>query len=207
MYFLKASKLIRRLFILSALLLHTFGLVAISATFHTGPVTCGLGSWISIPLDRHAFCAYNKLSFDSYFSYGKLKGFIGFPILNTIDKRDSLNVNGHRIPYDTVFGAIAAGDLSAYIGFHTGNFEPRLGIIIPLGYTTNSGVWLGSKNVIIRSGTGFSGEIYKKFRIRYGGEVYFNYYIAGYPEIEDSQGKAGSWSVEPDLKITFKPVR
>ena len=196
-----------RRFSLLALSLHLCIISAFCTTFHTGPVICGAGSWINFPPDGNTYNAYNKLSFDSYFSFKKLKGFIGFPILNTLSKRDSLNVNGKKVPYDTTFSAVAPGDLSAYIGFRAGNFEPRIGIIIPLGYATNSGVWLGSKNIILRTGTGFSGDINKEFKLRFGGEIYFNYYIAGFPEIEGSMGKSGSWSLEPDLKITLKPVK
>lgn len=167
----------------------------------------GVGSWIHFPLDRDAFSAYNKLTLESYFSYSRFKGFIGVPILYTLDKRDYKNVDGKRIPGDTILDKVAPGDLSVYIGIRTGNFEPRIGLVVPLGYPTNSGVWLGSKNVIIKTGVGFSGDISKKLKLKYGGELYLKYYVAGFPEIEDSHGKKGSWSIEPDLKIVLEPSR
>ena len=175
---------------------------AFGTSFHTGPVTSGLSSWITIPPHRDAFTAYNKLSFDCYFSYGKLKGFLGVPVQCIVDKKDSVKVNGVKMPVDTLLQGAFLGDLSAYIGFRIGNFEPRIAIVTPLGYSTKSGVWLGSKNIILKFGSGFSGDVYKRLKMRYGGEVYFSYYVAGFPEIKDSQGKSGSYSLEPDLKVT-----
>jgi len=188
-------------------MLHFCNVSGLCASFHTGPITCGVSSWISLPLHRDAFIAYNKLTIDSYFSYSRFTGYIGFPVLYTIDKRDYSSINGTKIPGDTILNRIALGDMSAYIGIRIGRFEPRIGIIIPLGYPTNSGVWLGSKNLILKTGLGFSGNLSSKLRLKYGGEIYFKYYVTGFPEIIDSQGKKGSWSIEPDLKITAAPTK
>jgi hypothetical protein len=177
------------------------------ASFHTGPLTCGISSWVQFPLDRDVFSAYNKMSFDGYFSFGRIKGFLGFPVMYTLNKKDYLNVNGIKIPADTILGRVALGDLHAYIGMHIGSIEPRIGIVVPLGYGTNSGVWLGSKNIVLKPGAGFSGDLNKRLRLRYGGEFYFSYYIAGYPEIKGAQGKRGSWSIEPDFKVTWEPCK
>lgn len=178
-----------------------------AASFHTGPIECGIGSWINFPVNRDAYSAYNKLSVDGYFSYGKLKGYIGAPILYTLDKKDSKKVNGEIIPASYYKGATALGDLNMYIGFQIGTIQPRIGVIVPLGYPTNSGVWLGSKNVILKAGTGFSGDVSKRLHLRLGGEIYVKYYICGYPEMEDALGKAGSWAIEPDLKLTTQPFK
>ena len=178
-----------------------------AASFHTGPIECGLSSWINFPLNSDVYSAYNKFSVDGYFSYGKLKGFIGAPLLYTIDKKDSKKVDGETIYSSYYKGAIALGDLNMYIGYQIGNFQPRIGMVVPLGYPTNSGVWLGSKNVILKAGAGFSGDISQKLHLKFGGEIYVKYYICGYPEIEDALGKAGSWSIEPDLKLTTQPFK
>lgn len=183
------------------------GKAAKKIKFHTGPVTCGISSWMSHYPGRDALNAYNKLAFDSYFSYGKLKGFVGIPLQCTVEKRDSLNVNGRKIPYDTVFSAFALGDFTTYVGYKIGNIEPRIGVTFPLFYKTNTGVWLGSKNVVLKTGFGFSGDLYKKLRLRYGGEIYYNLYVAGYPEIDGSLGKRGSWYIDPDIKVTSKVTK
>src|SRR5512133_2320410 len=134
------------------ILLLIFCIPAFGTTFHTGPISTGVSSWVAFPIDRDVFSAYNKLSFDAYFSYGKFKGFAGFPILYTMTKKEYSNVNGVSVPGDTIVGKTAAGDFSAYIGMRFGNIEPRVGIVFPLGYATNTGVWLGSKNVILKPG-------------------------------------------------------
>jgi hypothetical protein len=184
------------------IILLIFCIPALSTTFHTGPVSTGVSSWVVFPVDRDVFSAYNKLSFDAYFSYGKFKGFSGFPVQYTLTKKDYTNVNGVKVPGDTIAGKAAAGDFTTYIGIRIGSIEPRIGIVFPLGYATNTGVWLGSKNVILKSGMGFSGNLNKKLRLRYGGELYYNYYIAGFPEIKGSLGKQGSWSIDPDVKVS-----
>lgn len=196
--FIKLQK--RTMFIFILLLI--FCMPALSATFHTGPIATGISSWVTFPVDRDVFSAYNKLSFDAYFSYGKFKGFAGFPLLYTLTKKDYVNVNGVNVPGGTLVGKAAAGDFTTYIGMRIGSIEPRIGIVFPLGYATNTGVWLGSKNVVLKSGMGFSGDLNKKLRLRYGGELYYNYYVAGFPEIKDSQGKQGSWSIDPDVKVS-----
>lgn len=187
--------------------MHIFTATVFCASFHAGPIECGLGSWINFPVHRDVYSTYNKISIDGYFSYGKLKGFIGVPFLYTLDKKDSRKENGIIVPTNYYKGATDFGDLNTYIGYRIGNFEPRIGIILPLGYRTNSGVWLGSKNVILKTGTGFSGNIIKELRLKYGGEIYLKYYISGYPEIEGSQAKSGSWSIEPDFKLTIQPLK
>jgi len=179
----------------------------LAKSLRIGPVTSGISSWIQFPKGRDAFTAYNKMSFDTYFSYGKLKGSVGFPVQYTLDKKDSISVNGRKIPADTVVGRVAPGDLTAYVGIRIGSVEPRIGIILPLGYRTNSGVWLGSKNIIVKCGAGFSGDLIKAYKIRYGGECYFNYWVAGYPEIKGSLGKRGSFSFDPDIKFTMVPFK
>lgn len=192
------------------LLVLIFCIPVTGASFHTGPVCTGVSSWVAYPVDRDVFSAYNKLSFDAYFSYANFKGFTGFPILYTMSKKDYVTVNGVKVPGDTIVGKSAAGDFSTYIGIRIRNIEPRIGIIFPLGYATNTGVWLGSKNIILKSGVGFSGNLNKKLKLKYGGEFYLCNYIAGFPEIAGSQGKRGSWSLEPDLKISterFKKLK
>ncbi len=184
------------------ILLLIFCIPSFCTTFHTGPISTGVSSWVAFPKDRDVFSAYNKLSFDAYFSYGRFKGFAGFPIQYTLTKKDYTNVNGANVPGDTLVGKAAAGDFTTYIGIRIGSIEPRIGIVFPLGYATNTGVWLGSKNVILKSGVGFSGNLNKKLRLRYGGELYCNYYVTGFPEIKGSQGKQGSWSIDPDLKVS-----
>jgi hypothetical protein len=192
------------------LLLFIFYIPVAGASFHTGPVCTGISSWVVYPVDFEIFNAYNKLSFDAYFSYGKFKGFAGFPILYTISEKEYVQVNGIKVPGDTIVGKTAAGDFSAYIGFRIGSIEPRIGIVFPLGYATNTGVWLGSKNIILKSGLGFSGNQSKKLKLIFGGECYLNYYIAGFPQIAGSQGKRGSYSLEPDFKLSterFKKLK
>jgi hypothetical protein len=184
------------------ILLLIFCIPAFGATFHTGPISTGVSSWVSFPIDRDVFSAYNKLTFDTYFSYGKLKGFAGFPVQYTLTKKDYTSVNGVNVPGDTIVGKAATGDFSTYIGMRIGSIEPRIGIVFPLGYATNTGVWLGSKNIILKSGLVFSGDLNKKLRLRYGGEFYYNYYIAGFPEIKGSLGKKGGWSIDPDVKVS-----
>lgn len=177
---------------------------ASGASFRINALTTGLSSWVFFPKHREAYSAYNKLAFDGYFSYGKFTGFLGLPFQYTLDKRDYVSINGKRVPGDTLLGEFACGDLSMYIGYRLGKLEPRIGLIFPLGYKTNTGVWLGSKNVILKTGAGFSGDLNKKLKLRYGGELYFKYYIGGYPEIDGALGKKGSWSIDPDLKVTMQ---
>lgn len=159
------------------------------AKIHVGPVCTGIGSWISFNRDNSNYTSYNKLSSDVYLNYKGWSGFFGIPFQCVVSHKDVIK------------HAFSPGDFSFYIGRRISFVQPRLGLVFPLWYSTDKGVWLGSKNVILKAGLGFAYSLSADKSWRTGGELYYKYYIAGFPEIEDSWGKRGSWAIDGSVKL------
>lgn len=159
------------------------------AKIHVGPVCTGIGSWISFNKNDPYHTSYNKLSSDVYLSYKGWSGFFGIPFQCVVSHRDETKY------------AFSPGDFNFYIGRRISFVQPRLGLVFPLWYSTDKGVWLGSKNVILKTGLGFSYSLSADKSWRTAGELYYKYYIAGFPEIEDSRRKRGSWAIDGSVKL------
>lgn len=167
-----------------------------TAKVHVGPIYTGVGSWISFNSDNSNYTSYNKLSSDIYLGYNGWSGFIGIPLQSVVNHGT-----------EETKQAFSTGDLSFYIGRKISFIQPRVGMVLPLWYSTKKGVWLGSKNIIVKTGLGFSGSLFSSKTWKFGGEVYFKYNVAGFPQIEDSWGKSGSWAVDGSVKVVNKSIK
>jgi hypothetical protein len=90
---------------------------------------------------------YSKLISSTYFNLFGLPFSLDIPILLTSQFLDD-TLSAQRL---------SLGDLAFYAGKRFGTFEPRVGLIVPLFYSTK-GAWIGSNNTKLRLGLGYRAE-------------------------------------------------
>lgn len=149
-------------------------------------------------LERYEF---NKLLSTAF--YGKVFGlpaYAGLPIQWTARRSEGGDV--HRI---------APGDLEFYLGKRLGLVEGRLGMIIPAGYDrgmvwTDPGrgeagnPWIGSGNIQVTVGAAANPNL-TRFSSRFEASGEAKWALA----LDDGIAKAGSWSLFPSAKLSFRP--
>ncbi len=116
--------------------------------FKPGLLSVTAGSWVVFPdaaPDKPLY--FNKAALDFYYSLGPISGEIALPAAWTIVSSPSNR-------------RFFLGDALLYFGHRFSHVEPRIGLVIPLGYglDTNwkSKTWIGTNNLKLQFGLAYS---------------------------------------------------
>lgn len=126
----------------------------------------------------------------SYYK-GITKGLnVHFSLPLTLSREVSLN--------DDQVQRFAPADLLLYLGYKKKYFEPRLGVVLPLGYGQNiKESWIGSNNIKLYAGIGHK-AFTKNKRFDLTGESTFSWYV------NDALYGKKSWSVSHFSKAAIR---
>jgi hypothetical protein len=149
-------------------------------------------------LERYEFNKILSMAF-----YGKVFGqpaFLALPIHWTAKRLAGEDLN-----------RIAPGDLEMYLGHRLGRAEARLGLILPAGYDrglawTGPGEgkagdpWIGPGHVQLTAGAALNPNL-TRYSERWEASGEAKWALA----LDDGIAKAGSWSLFPSAKVSFRP--
>lgn len=153
------------------------------------------GSWMVTPTDATRTGEYyNKFSVTSYVSFVGLKGFAAIPLAWSIkDHPSAENVD-----------QIWTGNARVYLGKRVGLFEPRIGAVIPTGYSTDfaENAWIGTGNLELLIGVGLNSDLREESKFGLSGELMVEIPLAGTDAIEGF----GSWTLAPSAKASYEAL-
>lgn len=155
-------------------------------------LSAGAGCWIAVPEqeDWNAEDYFGKLSVSMYATVLGWKTFVSVPLALTVETSSV----GERK------AQLMLGDGRFWIGRRLWAFEPRLGMLVPLGYSTDGGEgWIGSGNAALLGGVALNNAIRDDRRLRLSGEVMFKVELGG------GLAQWPSWSASPGAKISVMP--
>jgi hypothetical protein len=167
------------------------------------------GSWMSLNDETRENYLFNKLVTDVYMDIYSFEAFVGIPFSWTVVGTDSVNLYGERMydaadtPLRTIDQAAFFGDMTIYLGKRLAIIEPRLGILIPLGYESvragDDNVWIGSDNVKLLAGVGINSDKALRQRLVFSGDVMFKL------SVNNAKIGAGSFDIVPLVKGSIRP--
>lgn len=136
---------------------------AYSEPFRSNLFIGGGGSWMVFSKSgRTSF--FNKLSSTLYSSGGGLKRVISVPLAWTVS-----------ISKERTRGRFFPGDFDLYFGHRFGWFEPRIGLVVPLGYALGEDwkkkAWIGSNNIKLQTGFSISKTGFEHIGLPFGLET------------------------------------
>ncbi len=151
------------------------------------------GSWTVSPIDAtRAKEYYNKFAVTSYVSFAGLKGFAAIPL--------AWSIKDH--PLAENMDQIWTGNARVYAGKRVGFLEPRIGAVIPTGYSTDfaENAWIGTGNLEVLIGVGLNSNLREESRFGLSGELMVEIPLAGADAIEGF----GSWTLAPSAKASYE---
>ncbi len=164
------------------------------SSFNLDLLSLSAGSWIVTPPDdSRASEYYNKLSITSYLSFSGFKGFAAVPLSWTVIDHPTSSKD-----------QLWAGNVRLYVGRRLGFLEPRLGAIIPTGYSTDftKDAWIGTGNFELYFGVGLNPNLREEGKFGLSGDLMAQIPIAG----EDAVEGPGSWSLAPSAKASYQTL-
>ena len=176
--------------------------ISFAEGFKIDLLTTGISSWIYSPkhddnnVHDYTKSYYNKLSASIYFKINSIKGYLGIPLLWTVENK--YTSNNEKIENESK-SSVFLSDMSFYFGKKVLFIEPRIGMKIPLGYRID-GAWLGSRNIKLQIGIGLNSKVIEDRIINASGEIMWNLFLGE----KYGTGKNGSWVIIPSAKMSYK---
>lgn len=130
---------------------------------------------------------FNKVAVDGYFSLGAVKLFVGLPLAFSLDPENDKQQLG-------------LGDIQVYGGIPLGAFEPRIGLISPGVYSTQSSkAWIGSQDLKLGIGGAYKPHRSKTMGFLFSLESLFYFYVSQ----KFGLGERGSWEIPSIVKGSY----
>jgi hypothetical protein len=171
------------------------------SSFSLDLLSVSAGSWIVTPTDHsRATEYYNKFSVTSYLTFSGFKGFAAVPLSWSVVDHPKSEMDRDQL---------WAGNVRLYVGRRLGLLEPRIGAIIPTGYSTDftEHAWIGTGNFEVYFGVGLNPNLREEGKFGLSGELMARVPL---PTGEEPVEGAASWSLAPSAKAsyqTFENVR
>ena len=180
------------LVILLACLWMTENTHAYSEPFRPNLLITSGGSWMVFSKSgRTSF--FNKFSSTLYSSGSGLKRVISVPLAWTVSVRE-----------DDTKARFFPGDFDITFGHRFGWFEPKLGLIIPLGYAMDEDwkkkAWIGANNIKLQTGFSISKTGFEQIGLPFGLDMNVSIALTE----DNSHYKKGSSSAAMYLKSSYK---